>query len=235
VLDGVVGFEAPYSSQLQGYIAGNGDSVTCSPQNDTGYCICLLPDGTDVAKVALVNGAARVGPDAPDSYRVQQLDALNNRRGYWLSAPNDVMTAALLPPEGQDQYVFVAGDEGIDGITYVCGAPVALIDGESVFLVYDENDLGWGYYDHFHHWHGAPGRFRNHLEHFHPGGHGLRGYDHFGHEAEMSGREEVLRHDAVLRGREGAMRPGRIRPGKGAVTSWCVLAEFALVWAAEKR
>ncbi len=225
-LDGVVGLQAPYSSQLQGYIAGNGDSVTCSPQAEPARYICLLPDGTDVAKVALVNGAARVAADAPDAYRVQQLDALNKRRGYWISASDAVMTAALLPPEGQVQYTLAAGDEGVDGISYVGGAPVALIDGESVFLVLGAADLGWGYYDHYHHWHGAPDRFRNHMERFHPGGHGLRGYDGFRHDAGLRGREDVLRHDAGIRGREEVMRhdvgirgreegfrPGEVRPG----------------------
>jgi endonuclease YncB( thermonuclease family) len=206
VLDGVDGFPAPYSAQLQGYIAANGDSMTCSPQSDAGNYICLMPDGTDVAKVALVNGAARVGPDAPDAYRVQQLDALNNRRGYWATASEAVMTAALLPPEPDAEYTLVVGDDGTDGITYVGGAPVALIDGESVFLVYGDDDLGWGYYDQYHHWRDAPDRFRHHMEHFHPGGHGLRGHDAFHRDAGMRGREEAGRRDAGMRGREDAGR-----------------------------
>ncbi len=61
--------------------AAHGDSVTCAPQGEAGKYVCLLPDGTDIATVALFNGAARAAPDAPDSYRAQQLDALNNRRG----------------------------------------------------------------------------------------------------------------------------------------------------------
>ena len=217
LLDGVVGFQAPYSGQLQSYIAANGDSATCSPQNDAGRYVCLMPDGTDVAKVALVNGAARVAPDAPDAYRVQQLDALNNRRGYWATASETVMTAALLPPEPSVQYTLVAGDDGVDGITYVGGAPVALIDGELAFLVYGDDDLGWGYYDHYHHWHGAPDRFRHHMDHFHPGGHGLRGYDGFHHDAAMRGRETAMRYDA---GRGGAGRPGMGGPAghPGAMT-----------------
>jgi endonuclease YncB( thermonuclease family) len=221
ILDGVVGFQAPYSSQLQGYIAGNGDNVTCSPQNDAGHYICLLPDGTDVAKVALVNGAARVDEGAPDTYRLQQLDAVNNRRGYWATAPEAVLTAALLPPQPDVQYALVAGDDGIDGVTYVGGAPVALINGEEAFLVYGDGGLGWGYYDHGHRWHGAPDRFRRHMEHFHPGGHGLRGHDGF-HSAGMRGHEEAMRHDAGMRGREEMGMRGReegmrggVRPGMG--------------------
>jgi endonuclease YncB( thermonuclease family) len=192
VLDGIDGFAAPYSAQLQDYIAGNGDSMTCSPQNNPGHYICVLPDGTDIAKVALVNGAARVAPDAPDSYRLQQADALNNHRGYWLTASPEVVTAALAVPQ-QPQYVLMAGDEGVDGISYVGGAPVGLIAGESVFLVYGAG-LGWGYYDHYHRWRGAPDGFRNHLERFHPGGQGLRGYDGYraGHEG-FRGAHEVGR------------------------------------------
>ncbi|HEY4172655.1 MAG TPA: hypothetical protein VGM42_06465, partial [Rhodopila sp.] len=168
ILDGVIGFEDPYAGQMQSYIATNGDSVTCSPQNDDGHYLCLMPDGTDVAKVALVNGAARVEQDAPDAYRVQQLDAVNNRRGYWATAPQAVLMAALQPIQPDVEYTLVAGDDGVDGISYIDGAPVALIDGESAFLVYGDDDLGWGYYDHFHHWHGAPDRFRHHMDHFHP-------------------------------------------------------------------
>jgi endonuclease YncB( thermonuclease family) len=205
VLDGMAGFQVPYSTQLQGYIAANGDSMTCAPQSDPGHYVCLLPDGTDVAKVALVNGAARVGPDAPDAYRVQQLDALNYRRGYWATAPDAVIAAAMPPPEPGDRYTLVAGDDGADGVTYIGGAPVATIEGESVFLVYGD-DLGWGYYDHYHHWHGAPDRYRNHMEHFHPDGHGLRSYDGFHHDAMTRGHAEATRHDAMMRGHAEATR-----------------------------
>jgi endonuclease YncB( thermonuclease family) len=211
VLDGVVGFAAPYSSQLQGYIGASGDSMTCSPQSEPGHYICVLPDGTDIAKVSLVNGAARVAPDAPDSYRVQQADALNNHRGYWLTASQDVMTAALLvPQQEQYQYALVAGDDGVDGISYVGGAPVAVIDGAPTFLVYGDG-LGWGYYDHYHHWRGAPDRFRNHMEHFHPGGHGLRGHEEFRGGHEMAGRPGFGGRPEMA-GRPGMAGPG-FRPG----------------------
>ena len=196
-LDGLEGLGQPYASQLQGYIAANGDRLSCSPQGNTGSYICLMGDGTDIAKVALVNGAARVAPDAPDSYRVQQADALNNHRGFWLNATPEMMTAALAVQP--DAYAFVAGDNGVDGITYVGGAPMAMIDGELVFLVYGDA-AGWGYYDHWHHWHGAPDRYRAHMEHFHPYGHGLRGYRHddaFRRDAAFR-RDEAFRHDEAM-------------------------------------
>lgn len=203
-LSGVVGFVVPYSTQLQAYIAANGDTVTCAPQGYPGEFICTLPDNTDLAKVALVNGAASVAPDAPDSYRLQQLDALKNRRGFWGVASPDIIAAVMVVPPPDPEYVFVAGDDGFDGITYVGGAPWVVIEGEPdpVFLVYGDDALGWGYYDHFHHWQPAPDRYRDHLDRFHPGGRGLRGYEdhHFGHAL---GGPRALAHEAALRGGPG--------------------------------
>ena len=176
VLDGLQGLGAPYTGQLQGYIAANGDTLSCNAQ-PSGAFICVLPDGTDIAKVALVNGAALVGPDAPDQYRVQQREALANQRGYWLHpAPDVVMTATTVIAQPAECCVFVAGDDGVDGITYVGGVPTALIAGEMAFLIYGGDDVGWGYYGPDHAWHGAPDNYRAHLDHFHPGGQGLRGY-----------------------------------------------------------
>jgi len=213
VLNGILGLGAPFAGQLQGYIAANGDSLNCQPQIEPGEYICMMGNGTDIAKVALVNGAARVGPDAPDSYRVQQLDALNNRRGFWQNPPADVLLAVSTVQAVPVCCTYMAGDDGVDGITYVGGVPEAVIDGEPEFLYYG-GDAGWGYYDHSHHWHGAPDRFRRHLEHFHPDGHGLRGY---GHDAELRRdavvhREEAGRRDDGPR-REAALHPGVARPG----------------------
>ena len=237
-LAGLDGLGQPYASQLQGYIAANGDSLSCSQQGMAETYICLLNDGTDVAKVALVNGAARVAPDAPDAYRVQQSEALNNHRGFWLNPPQDAMLAAQVAP--QTQYAFVSGDEGVDGVSYVGGAPMAVIDGEAAFLVYGDA-LGWGYYDHWHHWHGAPDRYRAHMERYHPYGHGLRGYDHaeaFRHEAgyrpgpgyhndagyhneagfhheEAMHQQATFNHQDAMR-HDMAMHPAGARPGMTA-------------------
>lgn len=205
ILDTVVGLGTPYNSQLQSYIVANGDSMTCMPQGPQDHFVCLMPDGTDLAKAALVNGAARVPPAAPPAYRTQQLDALNNHRGYWASAPQDAVALALATPP-PDQNVLVAGDDGADGITYVNSVPVAVIDGEPdpVFLVY-EDDVGWGYYGHDHYWHRAPDRYWHHLDHFHHEGAGLRGYEHghfasYGHEVHggPGGGHDGMVHEAGL-------------------------------------
>lgn len=54
------------------------------------------------------------------------------------------------------------------------GAPTYLHGGAAVPLIY--GDAGWGWYDHGHQWHGAPGRVAHDLEarrvagaHFHEG------------------------------------------------------------------
>ncbi len=66
MLDGVYGLGAPYTDQLQVYIAAHGDSMRCNPQGAPGYYVCMLGDGTDVAEAALLNGAARATFDAPE-------------------------------------------------------------------------------------------------------------------------------------------------------------------------
>src|SRR5580700_6238566 len=128
VLDGLHGLGAPYNAQMQSYIAANGDSLSCSPQDTPGHYVCVLGDGTDIAKVALVNGAAVVAPDAPDAYRAQQLEALNAHRGIWVSPPPNLMIASA-PVAPPPELALVAGDDGADGITYVGGVPEAVIDG----------------------------------------------------------------------------------------------------------
>ena len=108
--------------------------------------------------------------------------------------------------QSADCCVVVAGDDGGDGITDVGGVPEAVIDGASVFLTYG-GDAGWGYYDHDHHWRDAPGRYRAHMEHFHPGGHGLRGYRD----------EAVARRDGGHP--EGVHPGGGVHPGEARTAS----------------
>jgi hypothetical protein len=58
LLAGIDGVSGPAADELQKYIATNGDTVSCDAEGLVRY-VCLLPDGTDLARVALVNGAAR--------------------------------------------------------------------------------------------------------------------------------------------------------------------------------
>jgi endonuclease YncB( thermonuclease family) len=175
VLDGLIGLRQPYAAQLQGYIAANGDRLTCQAQAMPGHYICMLDDGTDIAKVALVNGAARIAADAPDSYRAEQLAALNNRRGLWANPQSNAVMASVAAPPPSACCAYVAGDDGSDGIRYVGGEPTANIGGATVFLIL-AGAAGWGYYDRTHGWHDAPFGYRSHMERFHPNGMGLRAY-----------------------------------------------------------
>ena len=172
-LDGVEGLGGSFARDLQGYIVAHDDSLMCQPQGKPDHYVCVLSDGTDIAKEALVNGAAKVAADAPDSYRVQQGEAVDKKRGIWANVTIAATTVAPVAATYRS-YPTVAGDE-TDGVSYAGGVPSAMIDGEAVFLSFG-GALGWGYYDHWHHWHGAPDRMRVHMERFHPGGSGLRGY-----------------------------------------------------------
>lgn len=172
-LDGVDGIGGPYARDLQGYIAAHDDTLMCQPQGKPDHYICVLPDGTDIAKVALVNGAAKVSTDSPDTYRLQQAEALDNKRGVWATVTIATATAARVYAS-RPSTAIIPGDEA-DGVSYVGGVPSVVVDGAPVFLTY-AGGLGWGYYDQWHHWRGAPDQFRAHMEQFHPGGVGLRGY-----------------------------------------------------------
>jgi endonuclease YncB( thermonuclease family) len=210
-LYGVTGLGAPYADELQDYIVAHGDRVTCSPQGDPDNYVCVLPDGTDVAKVALAIGAARAAPDAPDDYRAQQSDALNNRRGLWLAAPQETVAEALAAPP-QTAYVLAAGDDGADGISYAGATPMAIIGGAPVFLAFAAG-FGWGYWDHDRHWHVAPGAYRVHLDRFHPAGRGLPG---FGYRRPGAQNAAALQPGNVFPHGSAQYRPP-VRPGMPGV------------------
>jgi endonuclease YncB( thermonuclease family) len=170
-LDGIEGLSGQYARDLQGYIAAHDDSLMCQPQAKGDY-ICVMPDGTDLAKEALVNGAAKVSPDSPDSYRLQQAEALDNKRGIWANVTIAAATSARVYTPST--VTVVPGDEA-DGVTYVGGVPSVVINGAPVFLTY-AGALGWGYYDQWNNWQGAPPQFVAHMDQFHPDGAGLPGF-----------------------------------------------------------
>lgn len=209
-LDGIEGLGGKYARELHDYIAANGDTLRCQAAGQSDRYICLLADGTDIAKVALVNGAARVASDAPDPYRVQQGEALANRRGYWEHPPAGVAVAERQPviaaPTGAVGYP-VGASEGA-GVAYVAGQPTAVIGGETVFLVFAAG-AGWGYWDHYRHWHGAPERYAHHLDRYHPDGHGLRGYGY-----APPGRRYAAPGPRESHG-YGGVRPAGVQHGAG--------------------
>ena len=177
LLSGLIGFDAQYYTlQLQNEIVSHGNRLSCQQQDGAGHYVCVLPDGTDIATVALLEGLARVGPDATAEYRRDQAQAMAARSGYWLDPPQQVLSQLPLAQFAPPCCAYAPGDAG-DGISYEGGVPVALVDGEPVFFFYDAL-LGFGFLDRLHRWHAAPERFRSHLDRFHPAGSGLRGLPH---------------------------------------------------------
>jgi hypothetical protein len=81
-LFGVQGEGGDFADGLQHFISDNGGMVVCERQDETHY-VCTLSNSMDVAMAALLNGAARVTTDAPESYRDQQIKAQQKKRGIW--------------------------------------------------------------------------------------------------------------------------------------------------------
>jgi hypothetical protein len=80
-LAGVIGKPDPYARDLQALIASQGNIVTCQLQQQS--YVCKLPSGVDVARVALLNGAAEPADDASEDYRLQAQTAKAAQRGIW--------------------------------------------------------------------------------------------------------------------------------------------------------
>jgi hypothetical protein len=80
-LAGVDGESGDYAKQLQGLIDSQGHIVECVLAG-TGY-VCKLPNGMDIARSALYNGAARASADASADYRDQADAARAAHRGIW--------------------------------------------------------------------------------------------------------------------------------------------------------
>ncbi|HEY1932443.1 MAG TPA: hypothetical protein VGG99_10555 [Acetobacteraceae bacterium] len=174
-LFGIQGVGGDPARELLGYIVQKGNSLSCQKHGQDSSYVCILPDGTNLAMAALLNGAARVSGDAPDNYREQQGEALANRRGIWSDPDSDMVVASA----GMQQVApappaYAPGDQG-GGVAYMAGQPTAVIGGETVFLVY-AGVTGWGYWDGYHRWHHAPQQYAQHLNQYHPGGRGLAGF-----------------------------------------------------------
>ncbi len=92
-LAGVQGETGRYARQMEDLIRSQGMQVRCE-LGDNGYR-CLLPNGIDIARMALFNGAADASPDASDDYQRQAQAAQAAHRGLWKTraAPSQ----AILP------------------------------------------------------------------------------------------------------------------------------------------
>jgi hypothetical protein len=80
-LAGVTGKGDPFAGKLQKAIDTKGSKVSCD-LTGSAYT-CKLPDGTDIARFVLFNGAAEAAPDASEDYRQQEQAARAAHRGIW--------------------------------------------------------------------------------------------------------------------------------------------------------
>lgn len=80
-LFGISGLDGAPAEQLGRFIKEQGGRLRCAPRE--GAWECATASGIDVAKAALVNGAARTKPGAPADYLRQEEAARNARRGLW--------------------------------------------------------------------------------------------------------------------------------------------------------
>jgi endonuclease YncB( thermonuclease family) len=80
-LEGLIGKGGDYAAGLQSVIDAQNQTVSCSFKT-TGY-VCLLQDGTDIARSSLYNGAAAAAPNASADYQQQELAAKTAQRGIW--------------------------------------------------------------------------------------------------------------------------------------------------------
>lgn len=103
------------------------------------------------------------------------------RHGLALVALLLPLGGCVVPPQpigygygyGQPGYAqpgYPAGDYGYPGYAYNDGSPTLFVEGATVPLIYYGG--GWGYWDGYRRWHGAPDRIGRDLDRRHPGGAG---------------------------------------------------------------
>jgi hypothetical protein len=78
---GIHGQTGPYRDQLQNLIDAQGGVLTCHRFGQ--QYMCQFPNGVDVGRAVLFNGAAEPGTGASDDYRHQAGAAQLARRGIW--------------------------------------------------------------------------------------------------------------------------------------------------------
>jgi hypothetical protein len=80
-LVGIKGESGDHAAQLQILINAQGGSLDCTRHGK--QFVCALPDGIDIARAALFNGAARPTANASADYRQQAESAKSAGRGVW--------------------------------------------------------------------------------------------------------------------------------------------------------
>jgi hypothetical protein len=232
---GLDGFGGEPRRGMEAFLDGQGNWVTCQEVAEAHH-ICRLKDGTDLAKIVLVNGAARTTPDAPPDYQRQQESAKAARRGIWrdgsepvdaipfttaqpiAATPDEFVPGVPFAPDGAIPPVFaVAAPQ--QGLAFIDDQPFTLDEGIPAPLEYDDA-LGWGFWDRSFKWRAAPPYWRERLDRFHPRGAGLREVDLERHGYDWHG--EFYRGPAV----HASFAPGQ--PPLGSFRTPYAAAAFAV-------
>ena len=186
-LAGVDGISGNFAEQMKTYLEANGSWLDCE-RSDSAHFICKLRDGTDLSEAALVNGAARAQAGAPKEYVMQEVSAKAARRGIWSNgeaAIDEIPFSGTSGPLPPGQYVAgvayapngvptqFAAAAPVDGLCFIDGQPFTLDEGIPAPLVYVPA-IGWGFYDRWYKWRGAPGNWAGRLDRMHPRGSGMR-------------------------------------------------------------
>jgi hypothetical protein len=153
----IQGASGPLAAEMQAAIEQHGDIATCYPLNDGTY-VCSLPDGEDVATLAVMDGFARAAADAPQVLRDAQNEA--SAEGYGMFAHgSDVQALPVVPPVTQypvwPQVVtpdYATPPPPPDYYSETA-PPTVYYEDEPFALVFGGVGLGWGFYDHAHRWH----------------------------------------------------------------------------------
>jgi hypothetical protein len=119
--------------------------------------------------------------------------------GCVVPPPGGYPAQAPYYPPPQTSYVPPPPDYPGEQYVYTDGTPYAVVGGQQYVVLFDPG-LGWGFYDGYHRWHGAPPRWRDDFERRYPGG---RGY------APGPPREANFRPGAPPPGRPGGPPPAR--------------------------
>jgi biotin carboxyl carrier protein len=198
MLAGIEGVVGEPVGTIQDYLATLGDHVSCSPQDDMpGYYTCHLDDAahTDLAKLLLVNGFARIAAGAPDDYTPQQEAAEEAQKGIWALQDSCVRWAVT------DAVATVAfTDIADEGLYFYDLEPYVLVDGEPVAVVFDAA-LGWGYFGADGQFNKAPDRWSHHLDNVYPHGKGLRDAAARQHDLKAGPKHDAAIHAADARQR----------------------------------
>ncbi|HKM62681.1 MAG TPA: hypothetical protein VJY39_09345 [Acidisphaera sp.] len=158
----VEGGPGPLTQRMQSAIVARGGIATCYPFADGRYA-CSLPDGEDIATLAIMFGYTRAAADAPPSLKDAQKEAAAQGYGGWRQE-SDVAAPPVQPPVvvvyptsppavAPDYAAPLPPPDDVSATAEPELPPTVDYDGLSYPLVWGGASLGYGFYDQGHYWH----------------------------------------------------------------------------------